>query len=184
MNKVAPPRTDLNADPSAPPPCGANVAAFAKNPAVIARLTGAESFPAEDTTSPTLRTCLASCALMSDALTSARCESMFLSANDLARPPPCVPPALHHAVCTFSAVTASPSATANLSLVKARMQFGIPAITHGLVALYAASALLQLLWPGFATAVINRGMCGLAAAALTTFTTEAENQGIRPYLLR
>lgn len=68
------------------------------------------------------------------------------------------------------AIYVAMNATANLSLVKARMQFGIPAITHGLVALYAASALLQLLWPGFATAVINRGMCGLAAAALTTFT--------------
>lgn len=68
------------------------------------------------------------------------------------------------------AIYVAMNATANLSLIKARVQFGIPAITHTLVAAYAVSAILQLVFPSFATAILNRGFCGLAAAALTTFT--------------
>ncbi|EJL89751.1 hypothetical protein PMI16_01943 [Herbaspirillum sp. CF444] len=63
------------------------------------------------------------------------------------------------------------NACANLMLVKARAQFGIPAVTKGLLACYALAAILQLVLPGFAAAVVIRAVCGLTAAALTTFTT-------------
>lgn len=63
------------------------------------------------------------------------------------------------------------NACANLMLVKARTQFGIPAVTKGLLACYALAAVLQLVLPGFAAAVVIRAVCGLTAAALTTFTT-------------
>jgi MFS family permease len=62
------------------------------------------------------------------------------------------------------------NASANLMLVKARAQFGIPAVTHGLLIAYAAAALLQFVVPGFATAVAIRAVCGMTAAALMTLT--------------
>ncbi len=68
------------------------------------------------------------------------------------------------------AIYVAMNATANLTLVKARIQFGIPRITHGLLILYALVALLQFPFPGFATAVLTRTACGLAAAGLTTMT--------------
>jgi hypothetical protein len=62
------------------------------------------------------------------------------------------------------------SASANLSLVKARTQFGIPAITHGLLTVYVLAGLLQLLVPGFTSALVIRAVSGITAAALTTVT--------------
>jgi hypothetical protein len=62
------------------------------------------------------------------------------------------------------------NASANLMLVKARAQFGIPAVTHGLLIAYATAALLQFVVPGFATALVIRAVCGMTAAALTTLT--------------
>lgn len=60
------------------------------------------------------------------------------------------------------------NATANLSLVKARAQFGIPQVTGLLLAAYVAACLLQLAWPAFATALLTRAVSGMAAAALVT----------------
>lgn len=60
------------------------------------------------------------------------------------------------------------NATANLSLVKARAQFGIPQVTGALLFAYVAACLLQLAWPVFATAVITRAVSGMASAALVT----------------
>lgn len=60
------------------------------------------------------------------------------------------------------------NATANLSLVKARAQFGIPQVTGILLAAYVAACLLQLAWPAFATALLTRAVSGMAAAALVT----------------
>jgi hypothetical protein len=62
------------------------------------------------------------------------------------------------------------NASANLMLIKARAQFGIPAVSHGLLIAYAAAALLQFVVPGFAAAVVIRAVCGMTAAALSTLT--------------
>ena len=62
------------------------------------------------------------------------------------------------------------NASANLMLVKGRAQFGIPAVTQGLLAAYAVAALLQWLAPSFATAVLARAACGMAAGALVTYS--------------
>lgn len=62
------------------------------------------------------------------------------------------------------------NASANLMLVKGRAQFGIPAVTQGLLAVYAIAALLQWLVPGLATAVVARAACGMAAGALVTYS--------------
>jgi hypothetical protein len=57
-------------------------------------------------------------------------------------------------------------ATANLTLVKARVQFGIPNATFGLLAAYAVIGLLQIPFPGFLTAAMTRAICGLSAGML------------------
>lgn len=62
------------------------------------------------------------------------------------------------------------NASANLLLVRARMQWGIPRVTHTLLVIYAATALLQLATPGFGTALIVRAASGIAATGLTTMT--------------
>lgn len=62
------------------------------------------------------------------------------------------------------------NASANLMLVKGRAQFGIPLITHGLLIAYACTALLQFVFPGFASAVLIRAVCGMTAACLVTFS--------------
>lgn len=62
------------------------------------------------------------------------------------------------------------NASANLLLIKARMRFGIPAVTHTLLAAYAVAAAFQIIFPGYASAVIIRAVNGVAAAALTTLT--------------
>ncbi|HET7085400.1 MAG TPA: MFS transporter [Rhizomicrobium sp.] len=68
------------------------------------------------------------------------------------------------------AIFVAMNATGNLSLVKARIQFGIPRVTNFLLLLYAGLGLLQIPFPGFATAVLVRAACGLTAACLTTMT--------------
>ncbi|PTQ09791.1 MFS transporter [Sphingomonas oleivorans] len=68
------------------------------------------------------------------------------------------------------AIYVATNASANLMLVKARAQFGIPAITHGLLIAYALAGLWQFAFPGFASAVLIRAICGMTAAALTTLT--------------
>ena len=60
------------------------------------------------------------------------------------------------------------NATANLSLMRARQQFGIPEVTLTLLAVYALTAAVQLVVPGYAEAIATRIACGLAAAGLVT----------------
>ena len=62
------------------------------------------------------------------------------------------------------------NASAGLALIKARAQFGIPKVTHGLLITYAAAALLQFWFPSFASAVLVRAVSGVAASALVTMT--------------
>ncbi|HMI19573.1 MAG TPA: MFS transporter [Sphingomonas sp.] len=66
------------------------------------------------------------------------------------------------------AIYVAANASANLMLVKGRIQYGIPAITHGLLIAYACAGLLQLLFPGFGGAVLVRFISGMTAAGLTT----------------
>jgi hypothetical protein len=68
------------------------------------------------------------------------------------------------------AVYVAMNATANLTLVKARAQFGIPQVTSVLIAAYVAASLWQLMTPGFAPAVAVRAASGMMAAGLTTLT--------------
>ena len=63
------------------------------------------------------------------------------------------------------------NAGANLTLVKARAQFGIPQVTLTLLALYILASTWQLLDPGFASAGATRAVNGISAAALVTLTT-------------
>jgi len=60
------------------------------------------------------------------------------------------------------------NACANLMLIKARQQFGIPAVTHTLLVVYAAAGLLQFVVPGFGTALLVRAVSGMTAGGLTT----------------
>lgn len=60
------------------------------------------------------------------------------------------------------------NASANLLLIKARVQFGIPAVTIVLLALYAAAATLQLAFPGLPASLVARAGAGLAAGGLIT----------------
>jgi len=62
------------------------------------------------------------------------------------------------------------NASSNLTLVKARAQFGIPVVTQGLLALYALAAAVQLVWPCFATAVAARIANGIETGALVSLT--------------
>ncbi len=62
------------------------------------------------------------------------------------------------------------NASANLTLVKARAQFGIPLVTQGLLILYAVVAALQLMWPGFPLAVAARIANGMETGALTSLS--------------
>ena len=68
------------------------------------------------------------------------------------------------------AIYVAMNASANLTLVKARVQFGIPAVTQGLLAGYACVGLLQLLAPTFAAAVLVRAVNGMTGAALISLT--------------
>lgn len=69
------------------------------------------------------------------------------------------------------AIYVAMNASANLTLVKARVQFGIPAVTLGLLTVYVMADLLQLAIPVFASAVLVRAVDGMTAAALVTLTT-------------
>ena len=68
------------------------------------------------------------------------------------------------------AVYVAMNATANLTLVKARAQFGIPQVTNTLLAAYVLAGVVQLVAPGFAAAVLIRAVSGVTAAALVTMT--------------
>jgi MFS family permease len=71
-------------------------------------------------------------------------------------------------------------AWANLVLFKARIQFGIPQVTSGLLILYALAALGQFVVPGFGAAIVLRAVSGLAAAALTTLAVYYLFQSLSP----
>jgi hypothetical protein len=60
------------------------------------------------------------------------------------------------------------NASANLLLIKGRMQFGIPAISNAVILMYGAMALLQFVFPGYPSAVAIRVASGVAGAGLTT----------------
>ena len=60
------------------------------------------------------------------------------------------------------------NASANLLLVKARMQFGIPPVIHVLLVVYIAIIVAQLVWPVFAVAVVARAAAGFLAAGLSS----------------
>jgi MFS family permease len=72
------------------------------------------------------------------------------------------------------------NASANLLLIKARQQFGIPAVTHTLLVIYAAASLLQFAVPGFTSALLVRAVSGMTAAGLTTMTLYCLLQVVPP----
>lgn len=60
------------------------------------------------------------------------------------------------------------NATANLTLVKARAQFGIPEVTCAMLALYAFAGIIQFFHTSFIATAILRACSGLAAGAVIT----------------
>ncbi len=68
------------------------------------------------------------------------------------------------------AVFVALNATANLTLVKARVQFGIPQVTATMLTAYALAAAIQAAAPSFAGAVAVRAADGLVAACLISLT--------------
>ncbi|MBO9499032.1 MAG: MFS transporter [Novosphingobium sp.] len=68
----------------------------------------------------------------------------------------------------LSAMFVAVNASLNLLLVRARIQFGIPRATHALLLLHVIATIVQLTWPGFATALLVRAASGCVATALTT----------------
>ena len=62
------------------------------------------------------------------------------------------------------------NATANLMLVKARMQFGIPATMHVVLGALMVAQVVQLLHPTMGTAILVRAVSGLASGGLTTLS--------------
>jgi MFS family permease len=73
-------------------------------------------------------------------------------------------------VTMLPAVGVAMSASGNLSLVKGRIQFGIPALVHGLLIAYVLAGLLQFVFPGFASAVVVRAVSGITSTALIPVT--------------
>jgi len=68
------------------------------------------------------------------------------------------------------AIYVAMNASANLTLVKARAQFGIPQVTLVLLGAYAIAAALQIVWPGLVTAALVRAANGMSGAGLVTLT--------------
>jgi len=68
----------------------------------------------------------------------------------------------------LSSIYVAVNASANLLLVRARVQFGIPRVTHFLLVAYALTTIIQLAQPSFATALLVRAASGAAGTALTT----------------
>jgi hypothetical protein len=73
-------------------------------------------------------------------------------------------------VSALPAIYIALNATANLTLVRARIQFGIPQVTLVLLGLYALASAVQLAHPSYAAAIATRAMSGLTAGGLTTLT--------------
>ncbi|WP_241659529.1 MFS transporter [Sphingomonas glacialis] len=68
----------------------------------------------------------------------------------------------------LSSVFIAFNASGNLLLVRSRITWGIPAVTRTLLILYILAALIEIAYPGFATALGVRAISGLAATGLTT----------------
>ena len=66
------------------------------------------------------------------------------------------------------AIYVAMNASANLTLVKARAQFGIPQVTGFLLTLYALVGVYQFFVPGFPSTIALRAISGMTGAALTT----------------
>jgi hypothetical protein len=85
------------------------------------------------------------------------------------------------------AIYVAMNATANLTLVKARAQFGIPAVMYVLLLAYVLTDVLQFAAPGFAAAALIRAVDGMMAAALTTiavyYWVQALPSKLRPLAL-
>jgi MFS family permease len=83
-------------------------------------------------------------------------------------------------VSVLPAIFIAMNATGNLSIVRARAQFGIPKLTLALIGIYSVAAFLQLLVPCYATAIATRAACGLMAAGLVTLTVFYFLQALPP----
>jgi len=68
------------------------------------------------------------------------------------------------------AIYVAMNASANLTLVKARMQFGIPPVVQTLLLLFLATTLWQLAFPSFTSAIIQRAVSGMQSAVMSTVT--------------
>jgi hypothetical protein len=68
------------------------------------------------------------------------------------------------------AIYVAMNAGANLTLIRARAQFGIPQVTLAFLMAYALAAVWQLITPGFGAAVVIRAINGMSTAALVTLT--------------
>jgi hypothetical protein len=69
-------------------------------------------------------------------------------------------------VSWLSAIFVAVMATANLTLAKARIQFGFPTVTTVVLVVNCVVGLSQLIWPGFWTSAATRAANGLTAASL------------------
>ena len=78
------------------------------------------------------------------------------------------------------AVFVAMNASANLTLIKARAQFGIPAVAFGLLIAYAGVALLQFAFPGFAASMLIRAVGGVGSALLITLSIYYLSQAFPP----
>jgi len=78
------------------------------------------------------------------------------------------------------AIYVAMNAAANLSLVKARAQFGIPQVTGCLIGLYALAGLVHFGFASFWAAVFLRAASGMVAAALITLGVYYLMQALPP----
>jgi hypothetical protein len=67
----------------------------------------------------------------------------------------------------LTAVYFGMNASANLTLVKARAQFGIPGVIRTMLFIYIAAALFQLVYPSFVAEFVVRAASGVTAGGLT-----------------
>jgi hypothetical protein len=75
------------------------------------------------------------------------------------------------------------NATGNLSLVKARTQFGVQRVTRTLLVAYLLAGLLQFLWPTFTAAIVIRAVNGATCAALIALSIYYMQQAFPKKLL-
>ena len=80
----------------------------------------------------------------------------------------------------LSSMFVAANASANLLLIRGRIRFGIPLITHTLLLVYAGATVVQLTMPGFHTALLVRVASGAVATALSTITVYCMLQVVPP----